>query len=317
MAVKFLESGTLSNDVELTDVSAPDLNEKGLLDILTINFPVFFVDDPLVYAKVNSFFLADDPDVLEGKKLDELLSVFAGGMNALERNLALKVNGSIIYNLLYQQWFSMAPSRLGEISDPTRTAVKYLIEPCQGKKGDPDWPTWSTWEEGRNYQVPGADRLKIPAEIRKGFEDDPDFLRTQLNRTLSQGEFCLSLKIQPFVSAHDTPIEDSTQIWHWSEQEKEAWLGDVLSLPFSKHRQEASERQMRTPVELATIRIQQQGGRAGNFETCEDLSFNPWNNVPNAHKPLGIIQRVKRAAYDASRRTRFAINEVPSHFKPV
>ena len=317
MAIKFLDSGTLSKDVDLASISAPELNSKGLLDILTINFPVFFVDNPLVYAKVNSLFLANDQDILKSKKLDEILSVVVGGMSAIEQNLALKVNGSIIYNLLYQQWFSMAPSRLGEVSDPDRTAVKYLIEPSEGKKGDPEWPSWSTWEEGRNYQVPLADAAKIPRDVRRKLKGDRNYLRTHLDQTLSKGEFCMSLRLQPFISSGDTPIENSTQIWHWSEQEKADWLGDTLSLPFGTRRKQASERNWRTPVNLATIRIQHEGGQAANFQCCEDLSFNPWNNVPNAHKPLGIIQRVKRAAYDASRRARFEINQVPSHFEAL
>ena len=68
MAVKFLPPGTLPAGADLASLSAMDLNTRGLLDILTINFPVFFVNDPLVYAKVNEFFLADHDDILEGKK---------------------------------------------------------------------------------------------------------------------------------------------------------------------------------------------------------------------------------------------------------
>ncbi len=314
MAVKLLEPGTLSNDADLASMSAAELNSKGLLDILTINFPVFFVDDPLVYAKVNSLFLATDADILKGKKIHEFLSVAVGGMSPIEQILALKVNGSRVYNLLYQQWFSMAPSRLGEASDPERTAVKYLIEPDRGKQEDPEWPSWSTWEGGRNYQIPFLDLAKIPGDVRRRLTRNRDYLRTHLEQTLAKEEFYMSLKIQPFVSLKDTPIESATRIWHWSEEEKEAWPGNVLSLLFRKSRKEASERSWRAPIDLATLKIYREGGRAANFQCCEDLSFNPWNNVPDAHKPLGIVQRVKRAAYDASRTARFEINQVPSRF---
>jgi hypothetical protein len=314
MALKLLEAGTLPDDTDLNELSAPDLNTRGFLDILTINFPVFFVDDPAVYARVNSHFLADDRDILKSKRLDEVLSVAAGGMSLLEQNLALKVNGSIVRNLLYQQWFSMAPSRLGEVSDPDRTAVKYLIEPANAAKGDPAWPGWSTWESGRNYQIPLAARGNIPREIREEMEADRDYLRTRLDQTLSQGDFDMVLKVQPFVSADATPIEDSTRIWHWSEEEIDSWLGDTLSLPFISRRREAARRDWRPAVPVAAIRITKSGGQTANSLFCEDLSFNPWNNVPAAHKPLGIIQRVKRFAYDASRSARFQINGVPSPF---
>ncbi|WP_284486651.1 catalase family protein [Sedimentitalea xiamensis] len=317
MAIKLLESGTLPDGTALNTLSASDINAKGLLDILTINFPVFFVDDPLVYAKVNTHFLADDEDVLKSKKLDEVLAVAGAGMSLLEQNLALKVNGSIIRNLLYQQWFSMAPSRLGEAADAERTAVKYLIEPARATKGDPDWPEWSTWETGRNYQIPLSKRLNIPRQEREAMDANPDILRTRLEETLSQDDFEMDLKVQTFLSEEATPIEDTTRIWHWSEEEIDAWLGDALSLPFVSRRQEARRRDWHPPVRIATIRITGSGGMAGNSEFCEDLSFNPWNNVPAAHKPLGITQRVKRFAYAASRTARYGINRVQSTFPPV
>ena len=135
---------------------------------------------------------------LKVRNFEELLSVAIGGMSIPERILALKVNGSIIHNLLYQQWFSMAPSRLGEHSDTARTAVKYLIEPQNATKGDHNWPSWSSWEEGRNYQLPGTSLVKIPEDIRNAFDADRNYLRTRLDETLSSGDFVMSLKIQPF-----------------------------------------------------------------------------------------------------------------------
>jgi hypothetical protein len=47
---------------------------------------------------------------------------------------------------------------------------------------------------------------------------------------------------------------------------------------------------------------------------CEDLSFNPWNNVPEDHRPLGIVQRMKREVYAGSRDTRFQENQVHNVF---
>ena len=112
MAVKLLPKGTLT-DLTIGQLNPEKINREGLLDILTINFPIFFVNDPLIYAKINSYFLNNHADVLASNKLSEILSIFNGGMSNFEKLLALRVNGSIIANPLYQEWFSMAPSRLG------------------------------------------------------------------------------------------------------------------------------------------------------------------------------------------------------------
>jgi len=57
-------------------------------------------------------------------------------------------------------------------------------------------------------------------------------------------------------------------------------------------------------------------GHTYNAEYVEDLSFNPWNNVPDQHRPLGVVQRMKRRVYAGSRATRFATNEVNDPFEP-
>jgi len=58
------------------------------------------------------------------------------------------------------------------------------------------------------------------------------------------------------------------------------------------------------------------GGHMRNAQLIEDLSFNPWNNVPDQHRPLGIVQRMKRRVYAGSRRARFAANVVANPFDP-
>ncbi|MBX9767741.1 MAG: catalase, partial [Bdellovibrionales bacterium] len=51
MAVKILPEQTLRGKV--SDMSAELLNKATVLDIVTINFPTFFVNDPMKYMKVN------------------------------------------------------------------------------------------------------------------------------------------------------------------------------------------------------------------------------------------------------------------------
>src|SRR5262249_15522892 len=47
-----------------------------------------------------------------------------------------------------------------------------------------------------------------------------------------------------------------------------------------------------------------------NSAACEDLSFNPWNGDIEHHKPLGVISRLKRRFYIASRRARHVLNGI-------
>lgn len=313
MAVKFLPTGTLTN-TSIEQLNPEEINRQGLLDILTINFPTFFVDDPLIYAKINSYFLNNQDDVLASKKLNEVLSVFNGGMSNLEKLLALRVNGSIIANPLYQEWFSMAPSRLGEASDLTRTAVKYMIEPCK-KIETKEWPKWSSWQTGRDYQTPGVTTYNIPAADRLAMTSDKYYLRNKIKNTLSKNNFCYSLYLQPYNSAKETPIENSTKIWHWDETERQDWLSGIPATLFKEERAESLNRKIVPRIKIGQITLYKTNISKPGLKSCEDLSFNPWNNVPDAHKPLGITQRVKRAAYHASRSVRFYANKINESVK--
>jgi hypothetical protein len=170
MAVKLLPEGTLPHNDKPEaiikqwlgghqgqQIDPVDINRKGLLDILTINFPIFFINSPPVYAQVNEAFLklTDNEDAHIEHLLSDFKAIFRSGMNAWERELALNVNGSIIYNPLYQKYYSMVPSRLGKRNDPDRTAVKYLWEPCRGGRYDElikaNNPPWA---ECRKYAHP-------------------------------------------------------------------------------------------------------------------------------------------------------------------
>jgi hypothetical protein len=235
--------------------------------------------------------------------------------------LALKVNGSLIKNFLYQEWFSMAASRLGEKNDPTRTAVKYLMQPCDTKTtrgvNGGEWPTWSTWESGRDYQLRLPQAFKIPLEDLSALKDPSgEYHRNRILQTLNaspQG-FCMDLFIQPYVSKADTPIEDSTVIWNWSKKQIADWQTDPLLVVATAGKNWLkAPRKMVDPIKVATISIKAPSGALfshEHLEQCEDLSFNPWNRVPEAHRPMGIVQRMKRTVYNASRTTRFEINGV-------
>jgi hypothetical protein len=63
-------------------------------------------------------------------------------------------------------------------------------------------------------------------------------------------------------------------------------------------------------VSLARIEIPMQIFDMSNQDcTCQDLSFNPWNCLPE-HQPLGSLNRMRLAVYTASARARHRLNGV-------
>ena len=99
---------------------------------------------------------------------------------------------------------------------------------------------------------------------------DRDFLRHAMADTLATRDACFDFLVQPRRDA-SMSVEDSRT--EWSEAEA----------PF---------------VKVATITVPAQ-----IFDTperhrfCEDLSFTPWHALPE-HRPLGIVNRVRRVVYE-------------------
>nr|WP_282571909.1 catalase family protein [Roseomonas acroporae] len=94
-----------------------------------------------------------------------------------------------------------------------------------------------------------------------------------------------TLRAQLCVDADAMPVEDAAVPWDEA---------------LSPHR----------PV--ATLRFGPQAAYTPGRQVCGDdlLSFNPWNGIA-AHRPLGGIMRIRRAAYDRSSRFRHAMNDRP------
>lgn len=94
-----------------------------------------------------------------------------------------------------------------------------------------------------------------------------------------------TLRAQLCVDPDKMPVEDAAILWDEAQ---------------SPHR----------PV--ATLRFAPQDAYSPGRQTYGDdvLSFNPWNGV-EAHRPLGGIMRIRRAAYDRSSRYRHEMNARP------
>jgi hypothetical protein len=115
-------------------------------------------------------------------------------------------------------------------------------------------------------------------------EASPDQLREAMKVNLATRDASFDFFVQRQVDAHNTPIEDPTHEW----TEKHA--------PFQK---------------VATINIPRQDfDNPPRMEFCQNLSFNPWHSLPD-HKPLGGINRVRKAVYVALSEMRHKLNTVP------
>lgn len=332
-AVKILPSGALG-PASVQASNSENLNLATVLDILNINFPVFFVnqtDTARKYYELNQRFLAGALDFSSPliSKLDELLSLLTPGINALEFELALKVNGSIIKSPLYQEYFSMVPSRLG--TPGSSRAVKYIWQPTacpyqdEAEFNAEKKEMWPEWANRKTYAQP----LRIIPGSPGGMHNTPpftmkeeyprDYLRKNLKEGLEHKSFCYALYLQPYVDQKSTNTEDSTDVWLRSESERESWLAKVVPSklsPFTKYLgfdqaayiNAIRNKRISPPVRAATLELNKLEESVGNNKNCEDLSFSPWHGDILHHQPLGVISRLKRRVYNASRRMRFMLN---------
>jgi hypothetical protein len=112
----------------------------------------------------------------------------------------------------------------------------------------------------------------------------PNFLREALQGQLRTEDACFEFLVQPQTDARAMPIEDPTI--EWSEQKS----------PF---------------VKVATLRIPAQTFDTPEQNTaCENLTYTPWHSL-EAHRPLGGINRARKAVYHAISVLRHGRNGAP------
>jgi hypothetical protein len=128
----------------------------------------------------------------------------------------------------------------------------------------------------RNLKKPAL-YARVATFLRKDFS-----LKNEMNRALAGGEMSFDFYIQRHVDQR-TPIEDS----------KVEWTEDV------------------SPLEhVATITLPRQDIMAAEQAAfCENLSFSPWHSL-GEHRPLGLVNRVRRQVYRAISDHRHTLNRV-------
>lgn len=120
---------------------------------------------------------------------------------------------------------------------------------------------------------------------------------------------------QPLTEVHDACMRDAVSAFfaeHGAEYELSAQLCvDLAAMPVEDAAVRWSE--ARSPhCPIATLRFPPQPTATPQRQVYGDdvLSFNPWNGI-QAHRPLGGIMRIRRAAYERSSAYRHAMNARP------
>jgi len=120
------------------------------------------------------------------------------------------------------------------------------------------------------HPVPG------PAPGPRPSGDDPDYLSTEAARRLAQDDIRFELRVQRYVDEDSTPIEDTSVAW--SEQASPAEPVAMLTLARG---------------DLSTA------GALAQTQLIDAMAFNPWNTT-DEFRPLGNLNRARKAVYDAS-----------------
>ncbi len=119
---------------------------------------------------------------------------------------------------------------------------------------------------------PAPDTVPAPGPPK----DDPSYLSTEAARRLAKGDIRFELCIQRHVDEKSTPIEDTAVAW--TERASPAEPVAVLTLPRG---------------DLSTVDALAQA------QVVDMMAFNPWNTT-DEFRPLGNLNRARKAVYDAS-----------------
>lgn len=129
----------------------------------------------------------------------------------------------------------------------------------------------------------GAENIRPDAML-------PDYLRTTMIETIGKNEVRFEFLVQLQKDTDKQPLEDPTKEWKPSDTQ---------------------------PIRVATLVIPQQDISGDkNLEVAENLSFSVWHSI-EAHRPLGAVNRARRAIYKAGAKLRRDHNGVENRKEPT
>jgi hypothetical protein len=163
-----------------------------------------------------------------------------------------------------------------------RETVRMLRNVMSGRRTVPSVATERYWSRGAMRWGPtlAVRYLLRPAPgtaaAPRPPTDDPNFLSTEAARRLARGDIRFELCVQRYVNERSTPIEDTAVAW--SERVSPAEPVAVLTL---------ARGDLSTAEALAQAQL------------IDAMAFNPWNTT-DEFRPLGNLNRARKAVYDAS-----------------
>jgi catalase len=140
----------------------------------------------------------------------------------------------------------------------------------------------SAYKLGSQENVKYAVRPCTKSRAAEVDRSDPNFLRKEMVKRLAGGGACFDFMVQLQVPGKNMPVEDTTV--KWSEDDS----------PF---------------IPVGRIDIPAQEFESNNA-LGEGLSFNPWHSLPE-HRPIGVMNRIRKAVYVEISRYRRQMNGVP------
>lgn len=167
--------------------------------------------------------------------------------------------------------------------NPNTWEIRHLIIALKTLSPAPQTPVATTYnsiapfklgEHNIKYRVIPQPEACPDYQLPEQNQDLPNFLRNALYQQLSLDRVpaCFALQVQRQNAEHYMPIEDPSVEW-----------SETIS-PFAT---------------VATIKVPAQDfdSREQNL-FCDNLSFNPWHALPE-HRPIGGINRLRKAVYEA------------------
>ena len=133
--------------------------------------------------------------------------------------------------------------------------------------------------------VPVSPELKALKGQHVDLHNRPNGLRDAVMDHFREHGGEWELRVQLAVNHHDTPIEDAAHVW---PEDKSKYL----------------------PVAIITAPPQTAWSEARSQAVDDGMAFSPWTGLA-AHRPLGSIMRVRKAAYEASAQFRADKNGHP------
>ncbi len=167
--------------------------------------------------------------------------------------------------------------------NPSTWEIRHMIIALKTLSPAPETPLATTYnsiapfklgEHNIKYRVIPQPEACPEYQLPEQNQDLPNFLRNALYQQLSLDRVpaCFALQVQRQNAEYYMPIEDPSVEWN-----------EAIS-PFET---------------VATIKVPAQDfdSREQNL-FCDNLSFNPWHALPE-HRPIGGINRLRKAVYEA------------------